>query len=86
MFRTPDDILGSLIELLKGYDVNPQIQVDRRSAERIKFGSLMLSSLEVLQLAMDLEDELKIDVEVRNLPPDHTLSEIAHSLSKITSR
>jgi acyl carrier protein len=46
----------------------------------------MLTSLEVLQLAMDLEDELKIEVEVRDLPPDHTLSEIAFSLSKITSR
>jgi acyl carrier protein len=86
MTRTADDILGSLIELLKGYDVNPQIQVDRRSAEEIKFGTLMLTSLEVLQLALDLEDELKIDVEVRDLPQDHTLSEIAHSLFKITSR
>jgi len=86
MSRTPDDVLGSFIEILKRYDVNPQIQVDRRAAEEIKFSSLMLTSLEVLQLAMDLEDELKIEVEVRDHPPDHTLSEIAFSLSKITSR
>ena len=86
MFRTPDDVLGSLIEILQDYDLNPQIRVDRQSAEMLKFSSLMLSSLDVLQLALDIEDEFNIEIEVSDLPRDHTLAEIAHTLSKMTSR
>ena len=80
MAQARDDVLDILYTQLKELAVDERVVLEPALAASTTLGSLQLTSLDTLQLALGLEDALNIEIEVLDLPKDRTILEIADDL------
>jgi acyl carrier protein len=80
MTRSRDDVLDVLCKQLRELTLDEDLELTREQAGEMTLETLGLDSLATLQLALGLEDTLKIEVEVVDLPRDCTIVEIADRL------
>jgi acyl carrier protein len=80
MTRSRDDVLDVLCKQLRELTLDEDLELTREQAGEMTLETLGLDSLATLQLALGLEDALKIEVEVVDLPRDCTIVEIADRL------
>jgi len=80
MIKSREHILEVLYGQLRTLTVDERVRLAPELASETTIESLRLDSLDTLVLAMGLEDALNIQIEVKDLPKDRTLSEIADFL------
>ncbi len=76
-------VTSIFLEALKEYDVSPHVDLQPGKLATITFAELALDSLDLLQLAMDLETELEIEIEVDEIARDATIDEFIDFLIKL---
>lgn len=74
------EALGLLISKLEGFNVSHQINLTAQQVSSVKYQDLSLDSLDMLEYAMELEDAFEIEIEIEDIPPEATLSELADHL------
>jgi acyl carrier protein len=80
MTKSRDDVLEILCKQLRQLALDENLQLTREQAAKITLESLGLDSLATLQLALGLEDALNMEIEVVDLPRDHTILQLADYL------
>ena len=80
---TVEKILLQLLEELKELEVNPQINLDD-DPNTVIFADLQLDSLDILSLAMQLEDAFNIEIDINDLPRDESLRALSEHLLKLS--
>lgn len=80
-----EQILKIVVEELKNCDTNPEIDLDQMSITLVKFEALRLDSLEILEFSMELEDQLKIELEVSEFPQNATISDFVDYISTLVN-
>ncbi|WP_417241803.1 acyl carrier protein [Celeribacter sp.] len=75
--KPSDSVLSTVLDVLSEYKVHPDAKVTMEHAEETTIGALALDSLEVLQLAMDIDDALGVELDTVELPPEATLRDVA---------
>jgi acyl carrier protein len=83
MVRSREEVLDVLCKQLKALALNEVIELTPELAATTTLDSFSLSSLDTVQLALDLEDAFNIDVRAADLQKDHTILQIAEHLSKL---
>lgn len=76
-------IFRAIVDALKRCKLHPDIDLAIEKASSTKIESLQLDSLDLLQFAMDVEDDLGIEIDVVEFPPDATLAEVAEHIETI---
>lgn len=72
-----DEITQLLLTKLQDHNVHPDVDLSAENMGAITIGQLALDSLDLLQFAMDVEDELDIESDVAEFPADATLLDLA---------
>ena len=76
-------IIGAIVDALKRCKLHPDIDLGIEKASTTTIESLRLDSLDLLQFAMDVEDDLGIEIDVVEFPPDATLAELAEHIEHV---
>jgi acyl carrier protein len=77
MAKSREDVLEVLYGLLKEATADQPVDLSPEKASETTLESLRLDSLDTLVVAMGLEDAFSVEIGVRDLPKDRTLSQIA---------
>lgn len=75
-------VLAQLLTELKEVHVNPQIDLSGKPSDII-FSELQLDSLDILSLAMALEEAFDIEIEINELPRDASLTALSDFLLQL---
>lgn len=78
-----DEITQLLLIKLQDHNVHPDVVLSADNMGAITIGQLALDSLDLLQFAMDVEDELDIESDVAEFPADATLLELAEHFRQL---
>lgn len=75
--------IDALYNSLKSCRIPSHIELDKENAKNITIASLTLDSLDLLQMAMDVEEILNIEIDNVTFSGDITLHEVAENFVKI---
>ena len=80
-----EQILKIVVEKLKNCETSPEVDLDQMSITLVKFEDLRLDSLEILEFSMELEEQLKIELEVSEFPQNATISDFVDYISTLVN-
>lgn len=83
MSNPPERTLALIYEKLASLDKNGLANLDPSLAPSTRIGDLDLDSLDMLQLAMELEEALSIEIEVVDFSGDMTIAGLAKHLDTL---
>lgn len=76
-------IFGAIVDALRHCKLHPEIDLSIEKASTTTIESLQLDSLDLLQFAMDVEDNLGIEIDVVEFPQDATIAEVAEHIEHV---
>jgi acyl carrier protein len=76
-------VFGAIVAALKRCRLHPDIDLGIEKASTTTIESLQLDSLDLLQFAMDVEDDLGIEIDVVEFPPGATLAEVVEHIEHV---
>ena len=86
MIKTREHVLDVFYKQLRELAVDERVELLPERAAETTLDSLRLDSLEVLQLAMSLEETFDIEIEVSDLRKNQTILQIADYVVGLNNR
>ena len=75
--------IDALYAALTNCRIHPDINLDKATVKTTTIASLALDSLDLLQMAMDVEEVLGVELDVVEFPADATLWEVAEHFQQL---
>ncbi len=83
---THEEILSAMYEELSEFQTDPRLSLSEQSAGETTIEAVGLSSLEMLQLILNLEDRLSVPLTLADFPKLSTLAQIAEHISGLKEK
>jgi acyl carrier protein len=78
-----DIAIDALYEALSTCNIHPEADLNKATVKTTTIASLALDSLDLLQMAMDVEEVLDVELDVVEFPGDATLWDVAEHFQKL---
>jgi acyl carrier protein len=75
-------VLEALYKFIAEMDIDPRIELSLATMPALTLESLRVDSLDLLELAMNVENELGVQFEIDTLPPTTSIDELADIISR----
>jgi acyl carrier protein len=83
---THEEVLKAICEEVWDLQTDPHISSSEQLTGQMVIETINLTSLEMLQLILNLEDKLSISLTVGDFPKTSTLSQVAEHISRLKEK
>jgi acyl carrier protein len=83
---TVTEILLIITQELLDHHIHPEVNLNSKNIGNVTIGELELDSLDLLEFSMNIENDLKVELNLAEFPADATLLDLSEHIHKLAQK